>query len=106
MGWSCLSGISVADVSQISVINLLVSPLEIWNGQHYDVVDDGSKSSSKDLTAEGSHLVYSSSASDPSLIKSKSITTLDSNQLSRQQDLTRLDSTGILLLGTDVGVYS
>ena len=34
-GWSCLSGISLADVSQISVVNLLVSREELYNSQHY-----------------------------------------------------------------------
>ena len=35
IGWSCLSGVSLADVSAISVIRLPVSPQELWNGQHY-----------------------------------------------------------------------
>ena len=35
MGWSCLSGISLSDVSQISVINLPIFLQEVWNGQRY-----------------------------------------------------------------------
>ena len=35
MGWSCLSGLSLAQVSQISVINLPILPQDLWNGQHY-----------------------------------------------------------------------
>lgn len=35
IGWSCLSGLSLADVSEISVINLPVSPRELWNGERY-----------------------------------------------------------------------
>ena len=35
IGWSCLSGLSLADVSEISVINLPVSPCELWNGERY-----------------------------------------------------------------------
>ncbi|KAK0509514.1 hypothetical protein JMJ35_007908 [Cladonia borealis] len=35
IGWSCLSGLSLADVSEISVINLPVSPRELWNGARY-----------------------------------------------------------------------
>lgn len=35
MGWSCLSGLSLAEVSQISVINLPVFRQDLWNGQHY-----------------------------------------------------------------------
>lgn len=35
MGWSCLSGLSLAEVSQMSVINLPIFPHDLWNGQHY-----------------------------------------------------------------------
>ena len=35
MGWSCLSGVSLAEVSQTSVINLLLCPQDLWNGSHY-----------------------------------------------------------------------
>ena len=35
IGWSCMSGVSLADVSAISVIRLPVSPQELWNGQRY-----------------------------------------------------------------------
>ena len=35
MGWSCLSGVSLADVSEISVIALPISPQELWNSHHY-----------------------------------------------------------------------
>lgn len=35
VGWSCISGVSLADVSEISVIGLPVSPYELWNGHHY-----------------------------------------------------------------------
>ena len=38
MGSSYLSGLSLSDVSHISVINLLFSPQDLWNGQHYDRV--------------------------------------------------------------------
>ena len=34
-GWSCLSGMSLADLSDISVIGLPISPKELWNSQHY-----------------------------------------------------------------------
>ncbi len=33
VGWSCLSRFSLADVSEISVINLPISAKELWNGQ-------------------------------------------------------------------------
>ena len=38
-GWSCMSGVSLADVSAISVICLPVSPQELWNGQQYIATD-------------------------------------------------------------------
>lgn len=39
MGWSCLSGLSLADVSEISVIDLPISPQELWNGDRYMLTD-------------------------------------------------------------------
>ena len=38
MGWSCLSGLSLAEVSQISVINLPIFPHDLWNGQRYSAL--------------------------------------------------------------------
>ena len=35
IGWSCLSGLSLSDISQISVFNLPISPCDLSNGQHY-----------------------------------------------------------------------
>ena len=35
MGWSCLSGLSLAEVSHISVINLPFCPQDLWNGHRY-----------------------------------------------------------------------
>lgn len=35
VGWSCLSDLSLADVSELSVINLPISATELWNGQRY-----------------------------------------------------------------------
>ena len=47
-GWSCLSGLSLADVSEISVIGLPISPDELWNGHHYIFTDcDGGDVSDK-----------------------------------------------------------
>ena len=39
MGWSYLSGLSLADVSEISIIDLPISPQELWNGDHYILMD-------------------------------------------------------------------
>lgn len=35
LGWSYLSGISLADISEISIVGLPIAPDELWNGQHY-----------------------------------------------------------------------
>ena len=35
VGWSYFSGLSLADVSHISVLDLLISPNDIWNGEYY-----------------------------------------------------------------------
>ncbi len=35
MGWSYLSGLSLADVSEVSILSLPLSPQEQWNGHRY-----------------------------------------------------------------------
>lgn len=35
MGWSYLSGLSLAHVSTVSILSLPLSPLELWNGHRY-----------------------------------------------------------------------
>ena len=35
LGWSYLSGISLTDVSQLSVLGLPIERQDIWNGEHY-----------------------------------------------------------------------
>ena len=35
MGWSFLSGLSLADVSDVSMLSLPISAQEFWNGRHY-----------------------------------------------------------------------
>lgn len=37
LSWSCFSGLSLADMSQISVINLPITQRELWNGHSYSV---------------------------------------------------------------------
>ena len=36
MGWSCLSGISLAEVSNISIIELALDKERVWNSTYYD----------------------------------------------------------------------
>lgn len=45
MGWSYLSGLSLADVSEISIIGL---PQELWNGGHYILTDIAKKCDSEE----------------------------------------------------------
>ena len=35
MGWSYLSGLSLAQVSRVSILSLPLSPLDLWNGHRY-----------------------------------------------------------------------
>lgn len=35
MGWSFLSGLSLANISNISLLSLPISPNELWNSQYY-----------------------------------------------------------------------
>ena len=37
MGWSCLSDLSLAEVSEVSVIGLPITPQELWNGDRYNL---------------------------------------------------------------------
>lgn len=39
MSWSCLSGLSLAEISGISIIGLPIFTQELWNGHHYTVTD-------------------------------------------------------------------
>ena len=48
MGWSYLSGISLADVSDVSILSLPLSPLELWNGHRYVTVRNDLQASAGD----------------------------------------------------------
>ena len=48
MNWSCMSGLSLADVSEVSVIDLPISPQELWNGDRYILTDFDSKGHSEE----------------------------------------------------------
>ena len=45
MGWSYLSGLSLADVSEVSILSLPLSALETWNGDRYITAQDDLKDS-------------------------------------------------------------
>ena len=47
MGWSCLSDLSLAEVSEVSVIGLPITPQELWNGHRYRLTDLDPKSVSE-----------------------------------------------------------
>lgn len=46
IGWSFLSGLSLADVSNISMLSLPISPNELWNPQYYGFDMSGCEDSS------------------------------------------------------------
>lgn len=50
--WSCLSRLSLADVSVISVISLPISAGELWNGQRYSNSFAASKGALEGITEE------------------------------------------------------
>ncbi len=60
IGWSCLSGLSLADVSEISVINLPVSPRELWNGERYSTSYMGFNGVLKGIKEELSRATFES----------------------------------------------
>ena len=116
VGWSCLSGLSLADISQISVINLLISPRELWNGQHYTTVNESTGPDLQNITETGSHHGSHSSVSDSTSNKNKSNSLLNigkllkkpNNIISRQlvggftsttSSTKERTDTGILILG-------
>ena len=45
MGWSYLSGLSLADVSEVSILSLPLSALELWSGDRYITAQDDLKDS-------------------------------------------------------------
>ena len=48
MGWSYLSGISLADVSEVSILSLPLSSSELWNGHRYVTAQDSLGNSASD----------------------------------------------------------
>ena len=38
MSWSCLSGLSLTEISKVSVIGLPITAQELWNGDHYRLI--------------------------------------------------------------------
>ena len=48
MGWSYLSGLSLADISKVSMLSLPLSPLELWNGDRYVTARNDLEDSSAD----------------------------------------------------------
>ncbi len=48
MGWSYLSGLSLAAVSEVSILGLPLSPPELWNGHRYVTARDELEDSASD----------------------------------------------------------
>lgn len=54
MNWSCLSGLSLAEVSEVSVMRLPISAEELWNGYYY--------------IHTGAHLAHTFETNEPSVM--------------------------------------
>ena len=39
MSWSCLSGLSLAEIFKVSVIRLPITAQELWNGDNYTIIE-------------------------------------------------------------------
>lgn len=82
MGWSCLSGLSLADISQISVINLPISSRELWNGQRYSF-RAGADGSLENIIEDETRSDSISSSLDRSPTKTRSSSLLNFKRLLR-----------------------
>ena len=102
IGWSCLSGLSLADVSEISVINLPVSPRELWNGERYSAshmgingVLEGIKEELARTTSEFPSTLRSGQSSEPRV---GAMSRLGSISPSSNRDPTKSRSTSFKLV--------
>lgn len=103
-GWSFLSGVSLAQISNISVLSLPLFPHEIWNYHHYESLYtydglDGFDEGEKDIVkpfARGSDLVkiYPRVYSEDISLRNPDIV----DELKRDRDTLRKQA-NILLLG-------
>ena len=57
MGWSYLSGLSLADVSEVSILSLPLSTLELWNGHRYITARNDLEDSAGDRAKQRQALV-------------------------------------------------
>ena len=68
MGWSFLSGLSLADISNISTLSLPISPSESWNSQYYGF-DTGSRPELEEVPSSPTPAEHSSEAGFPQLAR-------------------------------------
>lgn len=54
-GWSCLSEISMADVSNLSVVSLLIFGAELKNSEHYNLMETPTDRASRSLQPQPDH---------------------------------------------------
>ena len=59
--WSFLSELSLSDISNVSVISLLLLPGEIWNNHHYSSSNEMPRSASRGSLITSDHVVESES---------------------------------------------
>ena len=99
IGWSCLSGLSLADVSEISVINLPVSPRELWNGARYSAsytgINGDLESIKEDIARTASECAPNFRSSQPRV---GAMTRLGSISPTSRRDPARRGSTSLKLV--------
>ena len=103
MGWSYFSGLSLADLSEISVINLPIVPRELWNGEHYTKAraKESLKVDVKEPTAKSPPRIVKENITS-SLSTSRKIWTYSypKTNSARRPDTVYMPARKILLLGT------
>ena len=99
VGWSFLSGFSLADVSEISIINLPISSRVLWNGQRYS----DSVAVSKD-TLEGTTEEHRARTASRQVSGSESGQEFESRTRSesRMRSISRLGSISVLKWHTTI----
>ena len=107
MGWSYLSGLSLADISEVSILSLPLSPLELWNGHRYvaarDDLEDSAGERGKQrqaLVARTRSLTTVKHPTASSWLFGKLFDRWDSFPEMREIDMQMISSQNVVLLGS------
>ena len=93
MGWSYLSGLSLADVSEVSILSLPLTPQELWNGLRYVTIR---RQASVAQTRSMTTVKYPAT---PSWLFGKLFDRWDSTPEMRKTDRQMLSTRNVVLLG-------